>query len=96
MGFILDGLDTEDYDRQYNDRELLARIIGYFKPYTREMLFVAVTITLNSLAGTGSPILIARGIDLLATNSTTEAMLLLAGGGKLFGVAESVVKFIHQ
>ena len=28
MGFILDGLDTEDYDRQYSDRELVRRIIG--------------------------------------------------------------------
>jgi ATP-binding cassette subfamily B protein len=96
MGFILDGLDTEDYDRQYNDRELLARIISYFKPYTREMALVAVMITLNSLAGTGSPILISRGIDMLATNSTTEAMLLLTGGILLLGVAAWVFNFIHQ
>ncbi|MBK8989406.1 MAG: ABC transporter ATP-binding protein [Chloroflexi bacterium] len=96
MGFILDGLDTEDYDRQYTDRELLARIVSYFKPYTREMMLVAVMITLNSLAGTGSPILIARGIDLLATNSTTQAMLLLSGGVLLLGVAAWVFNFIHQ
>ena len=62
MGFILNGLDTEDYDRQYGDRVLLQRIIGYFKPYTRQMILVAVMITLNSLAGTGTPILIARAI----------------------------------
>ena len=34
MGFILDGLDTEAYDRNYSDRELLRRILGYFRPYT--------------------------------------------------------------
>ena len=25
MGFILDGLETEDYDRNYSDRELVRR-----------------------------------------------------------------------
>ena len=30
MGFILDGLDTESYDRTYSDRELIRRIVGYF------------------------------------------------------------------
>ena len=35
MGFVLDGLETEDYDRQYGDRELVRRIASYFRPYTR-------------------------------------------------------------
>ncbi|MCA9990675.1 MAG: hypothetical protein KDE29_06685, partial [Anaerolineales bacterium] len=68
MGFILDGLDTEDYDRQYTDRELIRRIWSYFRPYSRAMLLVATMITLNSLAGTGGPILISRGLDLVAAN----------------------------
>ena len=59
MGFVLDGLDTEDYDRQYSDKELLKRIISYFKPYNKQMVLVGVMIALNSLAGTASPILIA-------------------------------------
>ena len=33
MGFILDGLETEAYDRTYSDRELLRRIVSYFRPY---------------------------------------------------------------
>ena len=53
MGFILDGLESEDYDRQYGDRVLLERIISYFRPYTKQMVLVAVMITLSSLAGTG-------------------------------------------
>ncbi|NIO71572.1 MAG: hypothetical protein GTO14_04575, partial [Anaerolineales bacterium] len=59
MGFILDGLDTEAYDRNYSDRELLSRIIGYFRPYARQMILVAIMIALNSAAGTGGPILIS-------------------------------------
>jgi len=96
MGFILDGLDTEDYDRQYSDRELLQRILSYFKPYTRQMALVAAMISLNSLAGTGGPILIAKGIDVLETNSTTEVMLLLAGGVLLLGASAWFFNFIQQ
>ena len=66
MGFILDGLDTEAYDRQYTDRELLRRILSYFRPYTRKMLLVGVMLAANSLAGMGGPILISRALDLLA------------------------------
>ena len=65
MGFILDGLETEAYDRTYSDRDLLARIVGYFRPHAGRMALVAGAITLNSLAGTAGPILIGRGIDVL-------------------------------
>ena len=47
MGFILDGLDTEDYDRKYSDRELLGRIVDYFRPHTKRMVLVAVMIFLK-------------------------------------------------
>jgi len=60
MGFILDGLETEDYDRSYSDRDLLKRIVGYFRPYTRQVLLAAAMIALNSLAGTGGPVIISR------------------------------------
>lgn len=96
MGFILDGLDTEDYDRQYSDRELLRRIVSYFQPYTRRMILVAAMISLNSLAGTGGPILIAKGIDILGKNSTTQMMLLLTGGVLLLGASAWLFNFIQQ
>ena len=87
MGFILDGLDTEAYDREYSDRELLARIIGYFRPHARAMLLVAVMLTLNSVTGTAGPILISKAIDILAQEPSTSGMLLLSGGVSLLGVA---------
>ena len=51
MGFILDGLETESYDRTYSDRELLRRIVAYFRPHRLQMLVVAALILLNSVAG---------------------------------------------
>ncbi len=96
MGFILDGLDTEDYDRSYSDRELLGRIVGYFRPYSRQMILVAVMITLNSVAGTAGPVIIARAIDLIAADPNTRTMLLLAGGVSLMGASAWVFNYIRQ
>jgi ABC-type multidrug transport system fused ATPase/permease subunit len=96
MGFILDGLDTEDYDRNYSDQELLRRIIDYFWPYRRQMVLVAAAITLNSAAGSGGPILISEAIDLVAENPTTQVILLLATGVLLLGVAAWTFNYIHQ
>ena len=96
MGFILDGLDTEAYDREYSDRELLRRIMGYFRPHARRMILVAVMIALNSAAGTGGPILISRAIDLVAVNPSVETMLFLAGGVLLLGLSAWVFNYIRQ
>lgn len=96
MGFILDGLDTEDYDRSYGDRELVRRIAGYFRPYAGRMALVAVTLTLNSLLAVAGPIIIARAIDLVAENPTTQAMALMALGVSLTGAAAWVFNYIRQ
>ncbi|MBK7894981.1 MAG: ABC transporter ATP-binding protein [Anaerolineaceae bacterium] len=96
MGFILDGLDTEDYDRSYSDRELMGRIVGYFRPYSRKMLLVAAMITLNSVAGTAGPIIIARAIDVITADPSTRTILLLAGGVSLMGASAWVFNFIRQ
>lgn len=65
MGFIMDGLDAEAYDRQYKDRQLLARIIRYFKPHLPIMGMIAVMIFLNSAMDAAFPLLIARSLDQL-------------------------------
>ena len=65
MGFIMDGLGAEAYDREYGDRQLLARIIEYFRPHLVTMTTVAVFIVLNSVMDAAFPFLIARGLDRL-------------------------------
>lgn len=63
MGFIMDGLDAEEYDRQYNDGELVRRIIGYFRPQLPRMIAVAVAILLTSGVNTSLPIYISQSLD---------------------------------
>jgi ATP-binding cassette subfamily B protein len=65
MGFIMDGLDAEAYDREYKDSQLLGRILGYFKPHLSHMGFIAVMIVLNSVMDAAFPFLIARSLDRL-------------------------------
>ena len=99
MGFILDGLDTESYDRQYSDKELLRRITSYFRPYRSRMLVIAGMITLNSLMGALGPIVISRAVGLLETNpdaATLPVMLLLALGVSLIGASAWVFNYIRQ
>ncbi|MBN1179980.1 MAG: ABC transporter ATP-binding protein [Anaerolineae bacterium] len=96
MGFVLDGLDTETYDRNYSDRELLRRIVRYFEPHTWHMLLVGFMIALDSAAGTAGPILISKAIDLLAYTPSTQAILLLAGGVLLLGVSSWGFNYIRQ
>ena len=96
MGFILDGLETEAYDRNYSDRELVSRIVGYFRPHARQMILVACMITLNSAAGTGGPILISKAIDIVAADPAVGTMALIAGGVLLMGAAAWTFNYIRQ
>ncbi|MCK4833015.1 MAG: hypothetical protein KAS81_09620, partial [Anaerolineales bacterium] len=98
MGFVLDGLDTEAYDRSYSDRELLSRLLSYFRPHASQMVLVVIMITLNSVAGTGGPILISKAIDLVreAEHATSGFLLLLSAGVLLLGAWEWLSNYIRQ
>src|SRR5581483_8742862 len=96
MGFVLDGLEAEAYDRSYSDRDLVRRIAGYFRPHTRTMSIVAGMVALGSLAETIIPVMISRGIDLLAGNPTVQLALALAGGVLVFGSLNWLFNFVRQ
>ncbi len=85
MGFILGGLDTESYDRSYSDRELIRRIIRYFRPEAKRMLLVAGMIFFNSAFNTARPLLISRGIDMVAADPQTQPIILLSVAVLVFG-----------
>src|SRR5690606_13799128 len=80
MGFIMDGLDAEEYDRQYKDSELVRRILGYFRPQLPRMIAVSIAIFLTSLINTGLPIFISDSIDRIAANPLPENLALALVG----------------
>ena len=84
---LFKGLDTEAYDRQYNDRELLGRIGSYFAPHSRRVLGIAVLIAAIGLVGAGQPYAISRGLDaLIVAPGRLEVVLGLVAAVLGFGV----------
>ncbi len=50
MGFMLDGLDAEAYDRTYADREVVARVLKYFQRQRLRVLLGVVSIVASAAA----------------------------------------------
>ncbi len=75
MGFLFDGLDAESYDRSYSDRQLVGRILGYFKPEAGRILTVAVMVVIGSAANTGVPIAVSYALDAIVRDSSTSTLL---------------------
>lgn len=96
MGFILDGLDTESYDRTYSDRELIQRIMAYFKPHRSQMLGVAFLIVLDSIAGTATPILISSAIDTVQTQPGLRWFILAAAAILVVGLISWGAGYIRR
>jgi ABC-type multidrug transport system fused ATPase/permease subunit len=63
VGFVMDGLGAEAYDRTYNDRQLLGRIVDYFRPQAKTMLLVSFMVTGTSILDAAMPLLVASGLD---------------------------------
>ncbi|MGD9895188.1 MAG: ABC transporter ATP-binding protein [Dehalococcoidia bacterium] len=80
MGFFMDGLEADRYDRTYGDRYLLRRILGYFHPHRQMIALVSIVIVLNAVMRTALPVLIARGIDALAEGEALRTTLMLVTG----------------
>jgi ATP-binding cassette subfamily B protein len=96
MPFIMDGLDTEDYDRSYRDRDLLRRILAYFRPHRGGMALTSAMIALSSAAGTAAPILIARTLDVALHSPSLRTLLLLSLGVLLMGVMSWGFNYVRQ
>lgn len=80
MGFIMAGLDAEDYDRKYGDRELVSRILGYFRAQMTPMVLAAILIILNSVMMMLQPVIASWGLDHLADGTMDDVIWLFFGG----------------
>ncbi len=85
MGFFA-NLDVEGYDRQYSDRELLAGIGAYFKPYARRLILITVMLVVIAGSSASFPVLVGRGIDMLQARNDPILLAALTTAVFLFGV----------
>ncbi|HEU4746624.1 MAG TPA: ABC transporter ATP-binding protein [Anaerolineales bacterium] len=80
------GLNDEKYDRQYSDRELLRRILEYFKPQRAKLLWVLALVILLAGIGAALPVVVARMVDLLEEQPSLQAISLVSLAVFVIGV----------
>ena len=80
------GLDTEAYDRQYTDGELLRRIARYFSAHRRRVAFIGVLVAGLSLLGAAQPIVVSRGLDLLVASPDLALVLAIVAVVLIVGI----------
>jgi ATP-binding cassette subfamily B protein len=83
MGFFA-GLEDEKYDRQYTDRELTRRILGFFNTKGRELLFISLIVIALAFIGAALPVAVSWMIDMLGEKPTMQQIALV--GAVLMGV----------
>ncbi len=96
MGFVLDGLDAEAYDRKYSDGDLIRRIAQYFRPHVKVMLLVSIVTAIGALFPPAAAILISRGIDDAASGNDATNVILWAVYITLLGVVGWFVNYLRQ
>jgi ATP-binding cassette subfamily B protein len=85
MGFFA-GLNDEKYDRQYSDRDLLRRILEYFRPQTTRMLWIIILVVVLAVIGAALPVVVARMVDLLKEQPSLSAISLVSLAVLLIGI----------
>lgn len=96
MGFIMDGLDAEEYDRNYGDKVLVNRIVEYFRPHASKMIIVSLVIFVASIVGTLVPIVTAEAIDYIANDDRMSVIIALAIAVSVLGSLTWVANFVRR
>jgi len=78
MGFF-SNLDTEAYDREYSDRDLLKRIVSYLKPHTGRLVGISLFLILIGAASASLPLVVSSSIDRLTVDQADSQIKLLIG-----------------
>jgi ABC-type multidrug transport system fused ATPase/permease subunit len=97
MGFVMDGLETEAYDRKYSDRQLLSRIASYFRPWRGRMAGVGAVLALASLSEFGAQVVVSKSLDAAsrAGGAGRGVIALIAVAVVGFGVVEWVFNYLR-
>ena len=95
MGFY-EGLNEEQYDRQYPDRELTRRIVGYFTARHSWVVVVVILTVLMAVISAAEPIVVSKGLDALKNQPTLAASLLIGLIVLFIGVSNWGLNWIRR
>jgi ATP-binding cassette subfamily B protein len=90
------GLNTEAYDREYSDRQLLGRIFRFFAPHRRRVLTIGAIITGIALMGAAQPLAVSRGLDLLIASPELNILLGLVAAVLTIGITNWVLNWLRR
>ncbi len=71
------GLEAEEYDRKYTDRELLSRILVYFARYKRQMGLVIIALALSSIVSSLVYVFSSFAINVMTSGKDIPTILFL-------------------
>jgi ATP-binding cassette subfamily B protein len=95
MGFY-EGLNEEQYDRQYPDRELTRRIVAYFTAQRKRVVVIILLTVLMAVISAAEPIVVSKGLDALKGHPTLAASLLIGLIVLLIGVSDWGINWIRR
>ena len=90
---IFEGLEADSFDRRFSDRQLLIRIIRYFKQHAAKMLLLIGLISGRSLISTALVLTLAYGVDYLKPSTQLTTVGLIALAMVLMGMLEWTMQF---
>lgn len=95
MGFY-EGLNEEQYDRQYDDRQLTRRIVAYFTAQRKRVAIVIFLTVLMAVISAAEPVVVSKGLDALKDRPSMAAALLIGLIVLLIGVSDWGINWIRR
>jgi ATP-binding cassette subfamily B protein len=96
MAAIMRGLEGEAYDRKYSDKELVNRILHYFRPHKRKIIIIVISVLLMSLAAASVPIIVANSVGVMADGASDAFIPLLIGVIFVVGAATWGLNWVRR
>lgn len=96
MAHLLDGIESDDYDRRYSDRELARRITPYFRGKGRMVAFVTAAVVIAAIAGSAVPVLLAHTVDSVVDAHGNSLVALLVGALLITGVIAWIFTYLQE
>ncbi|GJM41946.1 MAG: ABC transporter [Ardenticatenaceae bacterium] len=96
MAAVMRGLEAEAYDRQYEDKELLGRILSYFRTHRRKVIIITICVFLMALAGAALPLIVSNSVGVMADGGDDRLVPLLIGVVFFTGIGNWVLNWIRR
>ena len=96
MAAVMRGLEAEAYDRQYNDKELLRRILNYFRLHRRKVIIITFCVFLMALTGAALPLIVSNSVGVMADGGDDRLIPLLIGVVFFTGIGNWVLNWIRR